>query len=133
MQELDYEIGRRLQKARKAAGFRSARAFARHNGLPESTYSQHETGKRSLSPKMVVYYCQSFNISSDWLILGVTSVVPSNKDMINSKALQSALFETLRKLSIIQTNEQIQEAVCFCLASYKKMININEPVCVDVA
>ena len=38
-----------LQKMRKAAGWRSARAFAEHIGMPVDTYTQYEQGKRTMN------------------------------------------------------------------------------------
>ena len=37
-----------LQKMRKAAGWKSARAFAEHIGMPVDTYTQYEQGKRTM-------------------------------------------------------------------------------------
>lgn len=70
MTELDVMIGKRLQAARKALGFKSARSFARQHGIPESTYSQHETGKRSLNPTTMIAYCERLKIKPGWLITG---------------------------------------------------------------
>ncbi len=72
MAELDILIGKRLQQARKALGFKSARSFARKHEIPESTYSQHETGKRSLNPTTMLGYCERLNIHPGWLMLGTT-------------------------------------------------------------
>ena len=38
-----------LQKMRKAAGWKSARAFAEHIGMPVDTYTQYEQGKRTMN------------------------------------------------------------------------------------
>lgn len=70
MAELDIQIGKRLQIARKSLGFKSARSFARKHGIPESTYSQHETGKRSLNPTTMLTYCERLNVNPGWLITG---------------------------------------------------------------
>ena len=74
MAELDLLIGKRLQMARRALGFKSARSFARKHGIPESTYSQHETGKRSLNPTTLVAYCDRLKIDPGWLICGNTKL-----------------------------------------------------------
>ena len=39
----------RLQECRKAAGWKSARAFAEHIGMPVDTYTQYEQGKRTMN------------------------------------------------------------------------------------
>ncbi|MCB1827212.1 MAG: helix-turn-helix transcriptional regulator [Coxiellaceae bacterium] len=70
MSDLDQEIGKRLRKARKLRGYKSARSFAIERKIPESTYSQHETGKRSLSPEIVLRYCECLGIDPGWLLSG---------------------------------------------------------------
>lgn len=70
MSDLDQEIGKRLRKARKLRGYKSARAFAIEQKIPESTYSQHETGKRSLSPEIVLRYCDCLDVDPGWLLSG---------------------------------------------------------------
>lgn len=70
MSGLDQEIGKRLRKARKLRGYKSARAFAIEQKIPESTYSQHETGKRSLSPEIVLRYSECLKVGPGWLLSG---------------------------------------------------------------
>jgi hypothetical protein len=70
MNKLSEQIGLRLRSARRAANFKSARSFAFQNNIPESTYSQHETGKRSLSPEMLLRYSDLLNINIGWLLTG---------------------------------------------------------------
>lgn len=69
---LNQDIGSRLRHARRLYGYRSARSFAQLHDIPESTYSQHETGKRALSPELIVFYCRIFNIDPTWLLMGKT-------------------------------------------------------------
>ena len=92
MTELDVMIGKRLQTARKALGFKSARSFARQHGIPESTYSQHETGKRSLNPTTMVAYCDRLKIKPGWLVTGDES---GNVDL---NALQATLLTEISKI-----------------------------------
>lgn len=47
--ELAKQIGSHLQKTRKAAGFKSAKAFAEHIGMSKDTYTGYEQGRISLS------------------------------------------------------------------------------------
>ncbi len=94
MAELDLLIGKRLQTARKALGFKSARSFARQHGIPESTYSQHETGKRSLNPTTLVAYCERLKIKPGWLITGVES----NANKVDLNTLQANLYEKLSRI-----------------------------------
>ena len=92
MAELDLMIGKRLQTARKALGFKSARSFARHHGIPESTYSQHETGKRSLNPTTMITYCKRLKIKPGWLVTGDPN---SN---IDCNVLRATLFSEISKI-----------------------------------
>ncbi len=87
MAELDILIGKRLQQARKALGFKSARSFARKHAIPESTYSQHETGKRSLNPTILLSYCERLNIHPGWLILGTAQepVKQEQKELVTAE------------------------------------------------
>lgn len=43
------EVGKALQRARKAAGFKSAKAFAEFIGMNLGTYTNYEQGNRPLS------------------------------------------------------------------------------------
>jgi transcriptional regulator with XRE-family HTH domain len=97
MAELDLLIGKRLQTARKALGFKSARSFARQHGIPESTYSQHETGKRSLNPTTMVAYCERLNVNPGWLVTG------EDNTNVDTQELQKNLYD---KLGHIVTPEQ---------------------------
>jgi SOS-response transcriptional repressor LexA len=52
--------GERLQAAREAAGFRSARAAAKENDWPESTYRAHEGGTRTIGQDDAERYTRRF-------------------------------------------------------------------------
>lgn len=71
MHSLLQEIGARLRFARKIAGYSSARCFAVQHSIPESTYSQHETGKRALSIEMLLHYSQLLKTNPNWLLTGM--------------------------------------------------------------
>lgn len=92
MTELDVMIGKRLQTARKALGYKSARSFARQHGIPESTYSQHETGKRSLNPSTMVAYCERLKIKPGWLVSG------EETKQVDLAALQTTLLTEISKI-----------------------------------
>ena len=70
MTTLVENIGKRLQAARKAAGYRSATAFTSQHNIPLSTYSQHENGKRALGADMLMQYSQLLGVSPGWLLSG---------------------------------------------------------------
>lgn len=54
------EQGKRLEAARRAAGYRSARAAALDNGWPESTYRAHEGGTRTIGQDDAERYTKRF-------------------------------------------------------------------------
>lgn len=47
--ELRKQIGKNLQQRRKAAGFKSAKAFASYMGINPNTYTDYEQGKSCFS------------------------------------------------------------------------------------
>lgn len=47
--ELRKHIGSCMQRRRKSAGFKSARQFAEHVGIPLSAYTEYEQGRRNMS------------------------------------------------------------------------------------
>lgn len=47
--ELRKHIGNSIKAKRKTAGFRSAKSFADHVGIPPSAYTEYEQGRRNLS------------------------------------------------------------------------------------
>ena len=65
----DTEIGQRLKEARKAAGFKTAKAAAESLGVAYPTYSQHENGTRGIVREADLY-ARRFKVSLDWLMRG---------------------------------------------------------------
>jgi len=63
------EIGRRIQMARKAAGFVSAVQAAEALGVNYRTYAGHENGNRN-SINALPFYSKRFKVSVDWLLTG---------------------------------------------------------------
>ena len=115
MTELDIQIGKRLQQARKALGFRSARSFARQHGIPESTYSQHETGKRSLNPTTMVGYCERLSIHPGWLVTGKEAAI---NDLSQLRAI---LQNELRQYVKPDMHNQIDGIISVCLNQFRKL------------
>ncbi len=158
MSDLDQEIGKRLREARKLQGFRSARAFAIKLKIPESTYSQHETGKRSLNPKIVLHYCECLQIDPGWLLSGKESgtyIAGKNSASIaylnvsnqrvdakstsktisdNLVTVDIAIFKDILKKTIDQyTNhsmevDKIETLIECCLKSYNTLISTDYKV-----
>lgn len=51
-------IGKELREMRIRAGYGTSREFCRKFKIPESTYSQHERGKRNFSLKVLIKYAR---------------------------------------------------------------------------
>lgn len=60
-------IGSHLQAARKAAGFKSAKAFADHIGLSKDTYTGYEQGRISLSYERAWEFADALDCTLDAL------------------------------------------------------------------
>lgn len=106
MNELDIQIGKRLRAARLACGYKSARSFAIKHKIPESTYSQHETGKRSLNPEMLCFYSEKFHVHPGWLIHGHTNqLAESNTALIDVQQFKAALKKVLQSESQINAED----------------------------
>lgn len=58
----------RLRAARKAAGFKSASAAARHFDWSEGAYRHHENGTRPFSALQATLYGRSFSVAPSWLL-----------------------------------------------------------------
>ncbi len=102
MSDLDQQIGNRLRKARKLRGYKSARAFAIEQQIPESTYSQHETGKRSLSPETVLRYCECLRVEPGWLLTGREA--SPDLLLVNETVPEATLNASVRQASNQQTD-----------------------------
>ena len=57
-----------LRKYREAAGYTSARQFAREHGLKEATYAGYEGGIRRPTPDMVAQLARMLDVSTDYLL-----------------------------------------------------------------
>ncbi len=63
-------IAARLKQARLAAGFRTQKAFWSAFGLPQATYSAHESSGRGLKRSVARDYCARLGIRLAWLLDG---------------------------------------------------------------
>ncbi|MBA2648730.1 MAG: helix-turn-helix transcriptional regulator [Legionella sp.] len=96
------DIPKRLKIIRVAAGYQTAKAFTDKNGIPASTYSQHENGKRSLSLENIVNYATLCHVDPAWLITGQGD--PCENDL---KYLQDKIFleqERLEHIGELESN-----------------------------
>lgn len=67
-------VCQRLKQARVKNGFSSARTFAIKNNIPDSTYTQHESGKRKMSIEILFGYCSILQVDPCWVITGDSSL-----------------------------------------------------------
>lgn len=109
------QIGTRLREARRAAGYSSARYFATTHNIPESTYSQHETGKRSLSVDMLLHYSTLLQVNPGWLLTGMGE--SCTKEHGNS-VLPDANQETVDLNACRILAERLAEVVTPLVTSY---------------
>lgn len=87
-------ISQRLKVVRKAAGFNTAKSFAESQGIPVTTYCQHESGKRSLNIESLINYSTILKIEPTWLLTGEGS--PCNT--ISNKKFESRILEEIDKI-----------------------------------
>lgn len=67
-------FGSNLQAVRKAAGYKSAKAFAVDNGFNPGTYTAHEQGQRNMTLEQAWQYADKLGCSLD-AIVGVRTPV----------------------------------------------------------
>lgn len=64
------EPSKRLQQARREAGYETAADAAKAFGWTPSTYTSHENGTRGLRPEAARRYAKAFRKPEEWLLLG---------------------------------------------------------------
>ena len=67
---INIRLSARLRAARKAAVFKTSKAFLKKYNIPASTYSQHESGSRLADDKTLKFYSKTFDVNFDWLKTG---------------------------------------------------------------
>ena len=82
--------GKALQRNRKEAGFRSAKAFADHLGLEARTYTSYEQGVRSFSIDQACELASALNCSLDDLV----DFCPSTQDLSEEQRAQDSDSDT---------------------------------------
>lgn len=67
-------FGSNLQAARKAAGYKSAKAFATENGFNPGTYTAHEQGQRNMTLEQAWQYADKLGCSLDAIVSARTPI-----------------------------------------------------------
>ena len=86
------EIAGRLKLARIKRGYRSARSFSIHNKLAESTYAQHESGKRKLNTSTLLSYSKKLSVNPGWILTGQEPILINNDSPQNNDKFLIANF-----------------------------------------
>jgi transcriptional regulator with XRE-family HTH domain len=102
---LTNDIALRLSAARRVS-YDSARHFAKEFGVAESTYSQHENGKRALSVTALWEYGRWLGVEPGWLLSGKGLPYPQEARECTEK--QAALFYQLDALDKERLYEEEQ-------------------------
>jgi transcriptional regulator with XRE-family HTH domain len=93
-------LGARLRAARKAAGFKTSKDLSKKHKVPESTYSQHESGARQPNDETLKVYGQIFGVNFKWLKTG-----EGQPYSITTKAKRNIIAEELIELKPINPRE----------------------------
>lgn len=64
-------IAARLRASRKIAGYQTLKEFCEKFNIPDSTYSQHETGARKIKEEVLENYANLLEVNYHWLLNGL--------------------------------------------------------------
>lgn len=108
-------LAERLKKARKDAGYRSARAAAEALGISYPTYATHENGTRTPKARDLYLYAKRFKVAQSWLLDGKEGA-PDTKDQSPILVQQIRVEGTsqagiFRDISLIEDDEHEREYV----------------------
>src|SRR5262245_39282025 len=95
---------KRLQEARRRAGFPSARSASNAYGWAESSYRAHETGLRKFGLEDAVKYALAFDVDQEWL-WNATGKKPVGKIAIDT----NVIVEGQRRLAAFRLLPNVQE------------------------
>ena len=154
MSKSSKEIGQRLRTARFAAGYRSARDFTTQFSIPESTFSQHETGARSIKIDQARQYCEYLRVDLSWLLTGHSAQI--DREQLQQLEIQAekllvrqkrnletisvgrdeaqlvhidVLFEIFRAcvpvFKQVKPNFQFEEIIEFCMDVYNSIVSTS--------
>lgn len=106
----------RLEAARIAAGYDSAKAAAEAMGVPVASYIQHENGTRGLTNARAARYARFFKTTPEWLLYarkgGGDPSVNDLESMIEAVLSELVTFETrlgdLPRIVAPSLHEQIE-------------------------
>ncbi|NQY42566.1 MAG: helix-turn-helix transcriptional regulator [Legionellales bacterium] len=94
------EIAGRLKLARSKKGYKSARSFSKQNNLAESTYAQHESGKRKLNTTTLLNYREKLSVNPGWILTGQEPIF-LDKEKLESHNSTRYIVANVPKISVI--------------------------------
>ncbi|MCD6039571.1 MAG: family transcriptional regulator [Gammaproteobacteria bacterium] len=124
--KLTDDIAKRVRAARKAVGFKSAKDFASKYNIPLSTYSQHETGKRSINAELIINYSSYFQINPCWLLTGHGEPFFGENQQDKKDIIEREVFSISPKI-----NDQQNKYNQIELALLRKILLAAEPLFED--
>lgn len=103
----------RLKISRINSKYRSAREFANKNDIAESTYAQHESGKRALTLKNLLLYSKKLNVNPAWLLTGEDPITIDDKTEKNSPIIQinnPVMYLILQEIISVMPNKKLNSS-----------------------
>jgi len=101
------DAAKRLEQARLARGFRTARQASSFYGWSYDSYIQHENGTRGLS-RSAKKYAQAYNVGEGWLLTGEGKGLVGNNSSLpfkesyppNARLLGSVDFDHTKRIPV---------------------------------
>lgn len=119
-------ICNRLRQARRQNGFLSARNFALHHNIPDSTYTQHESGKRKMSVSTMLHYCKLLDIDPFWLLTGIDQSLKKTEKLSEIPLCSQATTEHLDDCTTLQVVDM--DFLCSILYETSKQNNLSKKI-----
>jgi len=118
----------RLIEARKAAGFKSARAAAINFGWTQSTYASHENGQSNYGLEKAEKYAQAFGTKAVWLLHGEAGTNNNDQLMTMLRPIIGAVVSAVLDLYQIPVRSPrarhiLAEAILEFLAAHKALVS----------
>jgi len=73
------EIGKNIQKARKKAGYKSARSYSEHIGISVNTYTAWEQGRHEIGLFDAMMIAEDLGISLQKLVAGKDALIRNDQ------------------------------------------------------
>ena len=105
--DMKKEMGKRIKKARLAAGYDQQKIAADELGLDRTRYTKYEIGDNYTPIEVLTRICRTFNVSADWL-LGLREDHPELRQIKKPAGLADLGVEQVQKAGADQlTPEEV--------------------------